>query len=117
MDSHLFDFQRPTKTAVEEQHAKVSDHERVCWDTKDSMVIGVEVSRRARLKAFEEDVPQTALQRKQEEFGSTKVREGLGTTVINTGSPRKGRNDPGRMEVQPTPKDMKIAFLQSSIFS
>jgi hypothetical protein len=116
LNSDLFGYERPDKPEVEPATASLIEGERVCWDTRNTMELGAEVARRARTKDWEEESKRTAGDRKQEFLASTRVREGLGAPVLAQTSPRtspKVESFAGSVN----PKNMKIASLQSSIFS
>jgi len=116
LNSDLFGYRRPDRPEVEPAAAALIEDERVCWDTRNTMELGAEVARRARTKDWEEESERTAGDRKQEFLASTRVREGLGAPVLSKTSPRtspKVESFAGSVN----PKNMKIASLQSSIFS
>jgi len=122
-NSNLFDFERPNKPPVEEHVKEIGKNERVCWDTKDIMHSGSEIARRRRCKDhvndFEDSQGRTAGQRKHEDMGSIQMRLGMGSTEPPQHSPRMYQRDGRgqRMDHTVTAKDVKLASLQSSIFS
>lgn len=121
--SDLFERDTPTRPDMEHDHRQVHRHERGCWDTRDLLNSGSEIARRVRLRDHHNEdagVRQSAYDRKQDDLASGQVRMGMGIDrerVQQTsprGSPRT-REKQERLAV--SARDMKIAALQSSIFT
>jgi len=139
-DSHLFGHVSPQKPRTNTEELKVTDSERVCWDTRDIMQHQSELARRSRLKEF--SVEGSAQDRKWVGLASKQVRRGLGGYYdeeqpqfsprggsTRGGSPPGGPRGNGRLTDPRAPpasrgerarascaKDTKLASLQSSIF-
>lgn len=123
LSSNLFDQATPGKPDMHPEKKVVHRGERATWDTRDFMTANSEIARRGRMQEFEDD-GRTALSRKFQELGSTNFRSGVGQDMDpNPTSPRASPHmltapvAPKRFERQHNPKEMKQAFLQSSIFA
>jgi hypothetical protein len=130
--SNLFDRDTPAKPDYHPDHKQVHHHERTCWDTKDILQTGSEIARRVRMKDHHnEDAGdlQTAYDRKQDDLSSHQFHMGTGVphSMVRQTSPRAYSpgsarltahcSQRGKERLNVTAKDMKIAALQSSIFT
>jgi len=118
-------LQSKPRKATEE--IKVEGNERVYWDTKQTFESNAEIARRTRTKDFVDN--KNATDRKGNTLASQQMRRGFGgdfdTQQPQFSPDRKNvfadrLTDPKpclAQTVQKTPKETKLAMLQSSIFS
>lgn len=127
--SQVFDRKAQGRPEIDQEQAEIQRQERSCWDSKDMMHPGSEISRRRRLRDHQgeagyqaEESQVSAYDRKQVCMGSNQLRTGMGTIQGPEPSPRNAASRiSGQQKFSDRPdvthRDSKLASLQSSIFS